>query len=196
MRYRSSRSSLARTSAAIVLPVPLAPQNRALMPSPRLLRRRNPRPRRRSSGERPGRRSRAGPASRLRGGPDRPRRRRGSIRCARLSSRGRACARPASHRLWPNASPSNGIVRTSRIEARIAGALRLNCVANCVYAVRSGSRRRLTGPARASVARFVSACATSRVSDGRRNASPAITRTEQNGAAGALQQARDDGHGP
>ena len=35
MRYRSSSSSLASTSAAMVLPVPLAPANSALMPSPR-----------------------------------------------------------------------------------------------------------------------------------------------------------------
>ena len=35
MRYRSSRSVAASTSAPIVLSVPLAPVNRALTPSPR-----------------------------------------------------------------------------------------------------------------------------------------------------------------
>jgi len=34
-RYRSSRSSLASTSAAIVFPVPLTPANKALIPRPR-----------------------------------------------------------------------------------------------------------------------------------------------------------------
>ncbi len=39
---RLSLSSRAITSAAMVLPVPLSPENRALIPSPRFIRLRNP----------------------------------------------------------------------------------------------------------------------------------------------------------
>ena len=42
MRYRSSRTSLAMASAAIVLPVPVSPANSAAMPRPRVLARRSP----------------------------------------------------------------------------------------------------------------------------------------------------------
>ena len=42
MRYSASPSSLAMTSAAMVLPVPLSPANSALMPRPRFIRARKP----------------------------------------------------------------------------------------------------------------------------------------------------------